>query len=143
MNDGKELRVEVAKPKVDRLAGASPQEDRQPDGPSLELSFVKEPQAWQRCTRHGRRSLFLRRKRGRGARLVVVFDEAKEPVLVRNVGEEMLANAGRVVVLEPIVEAFVVAEVEPEFLELPLEVPVRFGDEKEIRMRLLDGRNDV
>src|SRR5271157_1097723 len=46
-----------------------------------------------------------------------------------------------IVMFQAVIEPLVVAEVEPLLLQLPLQVPVSLGNEAEVRMRSLDGRN--
>ena len=81
----------------------------------------------------------LGRERRRRARLVVVLDEADEPLLVAEVGRQVPVHRLGAVVHEPVVEPLVVAVVEALLLERPLEVPVRLGHEDEAGMRALDG----
>ena len=74
-----------------------------------------------------------RRERRRGPRLVVVLEEAGEPVLVVEPAREVLAHRARVALAQPVVEALVVRVVEPLLLQRPLEVPVDLGHEAEAR----------
>src|SRR5271157_475386 len=46
-----------------------------------------------------------------------------------------------IVMFQAVIEPLVVAEVEPLLLQLPLQVPVSLGNEAEVRMRSLDGRD--
>src|SRR5271170_2207144 len=73
------------------------------------------------------------------ARLIVVLEEAKQLLLVVKVGTEMKPNTLCIIMLEAIIEPLVVAEVEPQLLQLPLQAPVSFGHEEELRMPSLDG----
>ena len=73
-------------------------------------------------------------ERGRRARLVVVLDEAQQPLLVAAVGLQVAAHGLGGLVDEPVVEALVVAEVEALLLQRPLHVPVGLGDEQEVRV---------
>ena len=52
----------------------------------------------------------------------------------------MKSNILCILVLQPVVELLVVAEVESLLLKLPLQIPVRLCDEKKIRIRLFDAR---
>jgi len=54
--------------------------------------------------------------------------------LITQVGEQMEANALRVIVDETVVKTLVVAVVEPLLLEFPLQVPIGLGDENRVRM---------
>ena len=71
----------------------------------------------------------------------MVLDEANELLLVGKVGVEVKPNTLRVVVFEAVIEPLVVAEIESLLLQLPLQVPIGLGDEEEMRMFLLDGRD--
>src|SRR5262249_10555073 len=69
----------------------------------------------------------------RRARLVMVFDEAHEAVLIAEIGAEVQADAFGIALLQPIVQTLVVTEAEAELLQLPLKSPEGFGKEQEIR----------
>src|SRR5258706_5655133 len=55
----------------------------------------------------------------------------------------MKADALRIAMLQPIVELLVITEVEALLLKLPLQIPISFGDEDEIRMRFLYDGNQI
>ena len=55
----------------------------------------------------------------------------------------MQAHALRALVLQTVVQPLVVAEIEAVLLQLPLHVPVGFGNEQEVRVGALDRRNHV
>src|SRR5580704_7101203 len=93
------------------------------------------------CDRGG---LLLCGRKGRcSPRLIVVLEEAKQLLLVGEVSTEMKPNPLCIVMLQAIIEPLVVAEVEPLLLQLPLQVPVSLGNEAEVWMRSLDGRDHV
>ena len=82
-------------------------------------------------------------ERGGGARLVVVLDEAQQPLLVGRVAGQVAAHGVGALVDQPVVEALVVAVVEALLLERPLHVPVGLGDEHEVRAARLDAADHV
>src|SRR5208282_4740305 len=55
----------------------------------------------------------------------------------------MKPNILCIVMLQAIIEPLVVAEAEPLLLQLPLQVPVSLGNEEEVRLRSLDGKDHV
>ena len=126
--------VEGSEIMINRLCWASAEEDRQPHPPSLELSLVQEPGSGESENRHRRRATSSVGKGGRGPGLVMVLDEPDHAFLVRKVRQEMLPHALGGPVLHPVVEFLVVAEVETLLLQLPLQIPIRLGDEPELRM---------
>ena len=71
----------------------------------------------------------------------MVLDEPDHALLVRKVRQEMLPHALGGPVLHPVVEFLVVAEVETLLLQLPLQIPIRLGDEPELRVPALDRRD--
>ena len=71
----------------------------------------------------------------------MVLDEPHHALLVRKVRQEMLPHALGGPVLHPVVEFLVVAEVETLLLQLPLQIPIRLGDEPELRVPALDRRD--
>ena len=83
---------------------------------------------------YSRCPLFRGSKGRRSTWLVVIFDEANQFSLIGRIGTEVQANAFCAFMLEAIVESFVVAEVESELLQLPLQVPTRLCDKEEIGM---------
>ena len=90
---------------------------------------MKEPQA-RRQVRENRGGLVLAgRKRRRGARLVVVLQEAGEPGLVVEPRQEVLAHRPRPPLVQAVVEPLVVRVVEALLEHRPLEVPVDLGHE--------------
>src|SRR5262245_62289691 len=103
---------------------------------SLELALMKEsqPRAEERDDRRG--LVHLRRERRRCSRLVVVFQEAGQLVLVAEFGVEVLAHGPGLTGMEAIVEPLVVCVVEALLLQRPLEVPVDLGHEAEVRHSL-------
>ena len=71
---------------VDRLVGPAREEDGQVHRPPLELALVDEPRAGLAQRRHGGGARLRGRERRRRPRLVVVLDEAHEPLLVAELG---------------------------------------------------------
>ena len=129
-----EFGVEVVEIVVDRLVGATAQKHRQPYFAAFELAFVEHSCAEKRGGRN-RRGAFLGRSEGRcGARLVMVLEEAQQLGLIRRIGVQVKTNAFGILVFQAIVEPLVVTEVKSFLLQLPLQVPIGFGDEKEVRI---------
>src|SRR5271165_1675485 len=73
----------------------------------------------------------------------MVLEEANQPLLVGKVSTEMEPNTLCIVMLQTVIEPLVVAEIEPLLLQFPLRVPVSLGNEAEVRMRPLNGRDHV
>ena len=79
---GKQAVVELLQLLLDRLVRAATEMGRNAFASPLELSLVKEPQSW-RQKGNNCRSLMNSRREGNGcARLVVVFQEAGQFVLI-------------------------------------------------------------
>ena len=70
----------------------------------------------------------------RGARLVVILEEARQPILVVEPRPQMGANGAGIAMAKAIVEALVVAVVEALLLQFPFEVPIGLGQEREAAM---------
>src|SRR5580700_9458640 len=86
------------------------------------------------------RGPFPCRRKGRcGPWLIMVLEEAKQFILICRGGTEMKPKILCVVMLQAIINPLVVTEVEPLLLQLPLHIPVSFGNEQELRVRFLDG----
>src|SRR4051812_11729037 len=96
---------------------------------SLFLFLVEKFGAWQghECDCGG--PILLWREGGRSARLIVIFEEANHPPLIIDVGQQVTTNCFRRVVDESVIETLVVTEVKAVVQQLPLQVPVGFGDE--------------
>jgi len=124
---------------VCRFQRTPAEEDGGPHLSSLELPFMKKLGARNRGNSDRRSSRFFRRKGRKGARLIMVLDEADEFLLVAEISAQMEPDALGRVVLQPVVQALVIAVIESLLLELPLEVPIGLGDEKEVRVEFLYG----
>src|SRR5437660_945821 len=112
-----------------------------PSAPPLALPVVDEAEPWHEERERRGGLMNLRGEDGGRARLVVIFEKTNGPALVVEIGEEMAAHRGPVLVAQAVVETFVVGVVEPLLLEGPLEVPVRFGHEDEVRPALAHARD--
>jgi hypothetical protein len=108
---------------VHGLVRAAGEEHRQPHPPALELALVPQGRARKSGDRDRGRSLPRRIERGGGPALVVVLEEPDQASLVRDVRFEVTPNRLRAGVEQPVVEPLVITVVEPELLEVPLEVP--------------------
>jgi hypothetical protein len=137
-----ELVVERMQCFVNGLCGASGQKDRYPYLTAFKLAFMEESCPRQSGYRDCCGPMFRRGKGRCGPRLIVVLEEAEQPLLVGKVGTEMKSNTLCIVMFHAIIEPFVVAEVEPLLLQLPLQVPVSFRDETKMRSCSLNGRDD-
>ena len=99
--------------------------DRDPDLLPLALSLVEEAEPRREEREDRRRAVHLGREDRGGARLVVVLEEAREPVLVVEAREEVLPDGPRLAALEAVVEPLVVRVVEPLLLKRPTRGPSR------------------
>src|SRR6266487_449949 len=129
-----QLVVERLKVRVNRFVRAARQENRWPDPSPFELALVQEFRSRQRHDRHCGHTFYFRRERCRRTRFVMVLDETHQLVLVIETSGKVQSNAFRVVVFEPIVEPLVIAIVESELLQIPLQVPIGFRHKKHTGM---------
>src|SRR5262245_5367378 len=120
-NGSKQLGVEFLKAPVAWLLRTSPQEHRHPCAPPLELSIMEQDRALQSRHRHRRSPSLGGSECRRGARLVVVFDEADESLLIAGFSTEMQPDGFGVLMLQAIVEPLVIAEIEALLLQCPFE----------------------
>ena len=72
-------------------------------------------------------------ERRRGARLIVVLQEARQVILVVEPGQEVSSDRRCVPFPEAVIQPLVVGVVEPLLLERPFEIPIDFGNEEEAR----------
>ena len=131
---GEQSLVPGGKLGVGRLVRPPGQEDGRPDPPALELALVPQRGAGQGRDADGSGPLGRRIHPRRDAGLVVVLQEAQQPGLVSRIGPEVVADGGRVLLDDPVIQPLVVAEVEALLLEFRLHVPVRLGDEHDLRV---------
>ena len=131
---GKQPFVELLQPLVDRFLRTSHQMGRDPCPAPLELSLVKETQTGGQERDDSGRLVHVRRERRRRPRLVVVFHEAGQLVLIVEPGVEMLAHRPGVALAEAVVQAFVVGVIESLLLHRPFAIPVDLRHELEVRM---------
>jgi hypothetical protein len=68
----------------------------------------------------------------------VVLNEPDQPLLVRQIGAEMQADALRTATLQAVIEPLVVTVIKALLLQFPFQIPVGLGDEEEIRVCCLD-----
>src|SRR6185436_18302163 len=106
--------------------------------PTLHLTFLQKAQTRHKESDYCRRTMHLDRESSGGARLVMIFDEARGVVLIFRVGLKVFAYGQRSPGVEPIVETFIVGEIEPVLLQTPLQVPIDFGHRREPRMPATD-----
>src|SRR6516164_1205254 len=129
-------RIEAPQFLIWKFVGTPAQKYRRPDHAPFKLSFVEEPGS--RHGRCGKRSgFFLAAREGSGgAQFIVVLNEADKLRLVSGIGAQMKTNALRIAMFQAVIEPLVVAVIEAQSLQLPLQVPVRLGNEEEIGMAL-------
>src|SRR5262245_114997 len=100
---------------------------------AFELTLMKEPQARRQVGDDRGRFVHRRCKRGGRTRLVMVFHEARDLVLIVEAGGQMLPYRSGTALAQAIVETLVVRVVEPLLLHGPFEVPIDLGHEAEPR----------
>src|SRR5262249_43190988 len=105
---GQQSVVELFQSLVDWFLWTTNQMRRDAFLASRELSLVKESQPWRQESDDCRGFLHLRRERRRRPRLVVVFQEAGELILVIQPRVEMLAHRSGVTLTQAIIQPFVV-----------------------------------
>src|SRR5262245_65184887 len=74
-----------------------------------------------------------RGERRRRPWLVVVFQKARQPILVLQPGVEMLTHRPGLTIAQAIVQPFVIRVIESLLLQRPFQVPVDLGHEAEVR----------
>ena len=74
--------------------------------------------------------LFRGGERCRGPRLIVIFDETEQLLLIGKVSTKMKSNILCIFMLQPVVEPLVIAKVESLLLQFPLQIPVSLGNEE-------------
>src|ERR1700691_695337 len=136
MNGCEQLLVESLTLRVYGLLRTTAQECRQLYSSSLELSVVEELAARNRCHRYGGGSRFGRGKCGCYPRFVVVLNKANQLLLVSKIRTKVKSNTFRLVVFQAIIKLLVITEIEALLLQLPLQIPIGFGDKHEARMFL-------
>ena len=72
-------------------------------------------------------------ERRRGARFVVVLEEASELILIVQRRDQMVADRPSVSIAQTIVKSLIVAVIESLLLQCPFQVPVHFRHEEEAR----------
>jgi hypothetical protein len=90
---GQQPPVPAGQARVQRFVRPPGQEDRRPDPAALELTFVPQRRAGQRRHGDGRGPFGIRWHAAGDARLVVVFQEAHQPLLIVQVGAQMVSAA--------------------------------------------------
>ena len=131
---GQQPVVELFQPLVDRFLRTSNQMGRDAFLAPLELSLVKETQTRGQERDDRRGFMHVRRERGSRPRLVVVFQEAGQLVLIIEPRVEMLAHRPGVTLAQAVVQPLVVGVIESLLLQRPFQIPVDLGHEPEVRM---------
>src|SRR6516225_5676606 len=99
---------------------------------SFELALVKEAQTGREKGDYGCGLQSPFRKDRRGARFVVIFEEAGEFVLVSEVGLEVSPYGCGMALTKAVVQTFIIGIIEALLLHRPLEVPIDFRHEQKI-----------
>ena len=106
-----------------------------------QLALVEEAQPRREVGDGGGRLMLRPGKARRGARLVVVLEEARQPILIVEARRQMGAQRAGIGIAQPVVQTLVVAVVEALLLQVPFEVPIGFGQEGEAGMGPAHGRD--
>src|SRR5260370_42293929 len=101
--------------------------------PAFELALMIKAEAGQRAYRDCGSPEFAAGKSGGGARLVMIFQEARHLRLVVVVGPQMSPRFLRGRVHKRVIEPLVVGVVETELLHAQLHVPIDFSDPDKVR----------
>src|SRR5271168_2283056 len=121
----------------------SSKEHRQLHLSSFELPFVEKFHPRERSCGQGYSTFLRQRERCRCTRLVVILNEAKQLLLVRESGTQMQPDVLCVRVLKAVVKCLVVAKIKALLLEFPLQIPIRLRNEQKTGARSLHVRNDI
>ncbi len=112
--------------------------DRDADPLPLPLSLVKEAKSRREEGDRRGGTVDIRCQDCRGARLVMVFQEAGHAVLILLRASQMFADRARQAVHQAVVEFLVVGVIEALLLESPLHIPVNLGQKEETRELRMD-----
>src|SRR6516225_7399476 len=126
--------------RVCRLDRTAAEVGRHSDPSSLKLALMEEPQSRGQEGDDRRRLMLSPRKFGRGARLVVVFEKARELVLVIEPGEQMTTDRPGMTVSQPVIEALIVTIGKTLLLQGPFEIPIHLRHKGEVRIFLVHRR---
>ncbi len=113
--------------------------DRNADARAFGLPLMEEPEAGREKGDRCGRAVSWPGELRCGARLVVVFQEADQSVLVGQVGTQMVANHSRITAAQPVIQALVVAVIEALLLQGPFHVPIGLGHKGEVQVLLAHG----
>src|SRR4051812_6799802 len=114
---------------------------RHPHSRALELAVVKESHTRRECSNDGCGLMARPGKDGRRARLVVILEKARQPILVVESRFQMAANGAGIGMAQAIVQPLVVAVVEALLLQFPFVVPIGLGQKSEAPMSVAHGRD--
>jgi hypothetical protein len=98
---------------------------------AFQPALVREAHAGGAATQHRGGGVQLRRESRRRTRLVVVLEEARQAILMVEVGLTALAHRAGIRLAQAVVQAFVVVVVETLLLQRSVQVPVGLGHEGE------------
>src|SRR5215468_8948857 len=125
--------VELLKPLIDRFFRCSNQMGRDALLSPFELPLVKKAQPRRQERNDGCSLMDFWWKRRRRPRFVVVFQKARQLVLIIQSRVEMLAHGPGVTVTKAVVEPFVVSVIESLLLHGPFQIPVNFRHKTKVR----------
>src|SRR5215472_2365925 len=107
---------------------------RYPHPSAVKFALMEKPQTGRQKADDRRRPMLRPGKFRCGAWLIVVFEKARELVLVVEAGKEMTPDRRGMPLSQPVIEPLVVAVVKALLLQSPFEVPINLGHECESRM---------
>src|SRR5215475_13621199 len=73
----------------------------------------------------------------------MILQEPDELVLISQIGAQMRSDTLRSIMLQTVIQSLVVAVIETLLLQFPLQIPIGFGDEEDVRMSLPNGGNKI
>jgi hypothetical protein len=135
-NQGQQATIELLKLCIDRLVGTAAEVRRDPFAAAFELTLMEKPQSGREECDHRRRAMHVGTERGGRSRLVVVFKETSQLVLVIESGPKVISYRWGMLLAQAIVQPLVVRIVESLLLHGPFQVPVHLGHESEARYAL-------
>jgi hypothetical protein len=117
---------------IDGLFGGHAQSDWKVNGAAFELTLMIEAHAGERAHESAVCNEAIVGKNDRAAGFVVIFEEAREIILVLRQGIKAVANLLGVYVAHRVIERFIVGEIEAQFEETLFRAPVGLGEKSKI-----------
>src|SRR3984957_19067457 len=119
--------------RVDGFIGSEAESDGEANAAAFEFALVVKTHAGQSAHQDAVGDEAVVGKNFGAARLVVIFEEAREIILVLVQRVEVIADLRRIGVADRIVKRFVIGEIEAESEEAGFGAPVGFGQKAQIR----------